>query len=181
MEEIWKKIEKYEDYEVSNLGRIKSLKRNNNKILKQKPNKFGYLIVGLFNNANKNKKMLVHRLVAEAFIPNPLSKPQVNHIDGNKQNNNVNNLEWCTNSENQIHAYKTGLKKNKLYYENNRSKPIMQYDLKGNFIKEWANKRQIERELGYSNGNITSCCVGRCMTAYGYVWKHKEGTNVFKR
>ena len=115
MEEIWKDIPEYEGlYQVSNFGRVKSLsvirfirgkyiliKRD--KILKQIYNPNGYLYVGLHNN-NKSKQYLIHRLVAEAFIDNPLSKPFVNHIDFNRLNNKIDNLEWCTQKENVYHS-----------------------------------------------------------------------------
>jgi hypothetical protein len=114
MTEYWKKIKGYEDsYEVSNLGRIKSLIRNPEIILK--PNKVrGYLQVGLFNGNSVQKKCLVHRLVAEAFLINPHRKPHVNHKDGNKANNLIDNLEWVTGQENMLHAYDSGLVKNGL-------------------------------------------------------------------
>lgn len=112
--EIWKPIVKFEDrYEVSSLGRVRSLQDNhgkdriNLKKLSLSWNK-QYLQVQLFHK-NKNNHRLVHRLVAEAFIPNPDSKPYINHIDGNKFNNHVSNLEWCTQQENVQHAYNTGL------------------------------------------------------------------------
>ena len=115
--EIWKDIEGYEGlYQVSNLGRVKSIygwcgnrfvKRT--KILKLKINNKGYTKVYLYKN-KKSKMFFVHRLVAMAFVPNPNNLPQVNHKDGNKLNNSIGNLEWCTCSENIKHAYKTGLK-----------------------------------------------------------------------
>lgn len=107
--EEWRDIEGYEGlYQVSNLGRVKSLKpRYKNKIiLKQEINHFGYLQICLSNPRKTHK---VHRLVAQAFIPNPENKPQVNHIDGNKLNNKVENLEWNTAHENNLHACRTGL------------------------------------------------------------------------
>lgn len=118
MEEIWKDIQGYEGlYQVSNLGRVKSLarldtrgQRVSEKILKLGKHRAGYFRVNLYKNG-KMKQYLVHRLVALAFIPNPENKEQVNHIDGNKQNNVIENLEWCTHSENIQHAYRTGLAK----------------------------------------------------------------------
>lgn len=119
MEEEWKNIKGYEGkYQISNIGNVKSLlwwsglfKKffNKERFLIKTEDNHGYYYVTLCKD-NKKKKFLVHRLVAEAFIPNPENKPQVNHIDGNKKNNQINNLEWCTNQENISHALKTGLK-----------------------------------------------------------------------
>ena len=114
MKEIWKDVNGYEGlYKINNFGYIKSLKDCNyisrEKILKFSKNDRGYLSVRLYKNT-KWKIFRVNRLVAINFLPNPKNKPQVNHKDGNKQNNNVNNLEWCTHSENQNHAYSIGLK-----------------------------------------------------------------------
>lgn len=110
--EIWKNIENYEGYQVSNFGNIKSLSKKvkckngfrttKEKILKLKKSKHGYLSVQL---KNKGKFFSIHRLVAFAFIDNPENKPQVNHINGIKHDNRIDNLEWCNQSENQIHAY----------------------------------------------------------------------------
>lgn len=108
-QEIWKAIDGYEGlYEVSNHGNVRSIKRGI--ILKPATNTFGYQIVGLSKNG-KRKEGKIHRLVAKAFIDNPNNKKQVNHIDGDKKNNNVSNLEWVTNQENTIHALNTGIKK----------------------------------------------------------------------
>lgn len=111
--EIWKDVNVYEGaYQISNLGNIKSLPRKNTKgkILKPAKNNRGYLRVGLCYKG-KVRYDSVHRLVAETFIPNPKKLPEVNHIDGDKLNNKVENLEWVTKGENQSHAYKTGLRK----------------------------------------------------------------------
>lgn len=113
MEEIWRDIVGFEDYyQISNYGRVKSLKKKtrnghckNDKILKERIDKKGYVHYALKKDGKTYEKK-AHRLVAEAFIENIYNKPQVNHIDGNKRNNYVENLEWVTNGENQAHSYK---------------------------------------------------------------------------
>ena len=109
--EIWKKINEFEGcYLVSNLGRIKSYKVSiNGKILKSNTNRLGYIYFSLTKNLCL-RSFTIHRLVALAFIPNPENRPQVNHINGVKSDNRVENLEWATISENMNHAIKTGLK-----------------------------------------------------------------------
>ena len=110
MEEEWKPIKGYEGlYEVSNMGRVKSLHRSKGIILKQSIHTNGYMYAGLYKNGTRISKR-VHRLVATAFIRNPNNYDVVNHKDGNKKNNTVDNLEWCTRSYNIRHAYHNGLK-----------------------------------------------------------------------
>lgn len=105
MLEIWRQIKEYPRYSVSNLGRVKN--NNTDKVLKGYTDFKGYQRVCIHCRGERIRKDLkVHRLVAEAFVPNPENKPQVNHIDGNKQNNAASNLEFCTNQENQLHAYR---------------------------------------------------------------------------
>ena len=112
MKEIWKDIKGFEGlYQVSNYGKIRNSR--NNKLLKTQKDIKNYVVITL-KNKEKKYTLKVHRLVAQAFVENSLNKPQVNHIDGNKENNFVDNLEWVNNSENQYHAYKTGLKKRKI-------------------------------------------------------------------
>lgn len=112
VEEVWKDIEGYEGiYQVSSIGEVKSIFYNKKpKILKRSKTTTGYYKVELYKDKNR-KSFKVHRLVAKAFILNPESKPNINHIDGNPLNNHVNNLEWCTQKENVLHAIETGLKK----------------------------------------------------------------------
>lgn len=107
--EQWKPIEGYPDYRISNFGRVISLKRDIPRLLKPSTDRYGYLKVTLTENSKHDPNCKIHRLVAAAFIQNPENKPDLNHKDGNKANNHVSNLEWCTRSENTKHAIRTGL------------------------------------------------------------------------
>jgi hypothetical protein len=106
--EVWKQIKDYPNYEVSNLGRIKSLRFGKEKIMKLNLDTRGYFMVPLRENGIRKTK-LVHQLVLKAFVDKPKDKKCVNHINGIKTDNNVNNLEWCTQKENIIHAHNNGL------------------------------------------------------------------------
>ena len=176
--EIWKDIEGYEGlYQVSNLGRVRSLDRTytqkarSGSVLNHtykgcilKPNNvMGYLQVNLQNHKRRNDQK-IHRLVAQTFIPNLENKREVNHIDGDKTNNCVDNLEWVTTSENQLHSY---------YVLKHNLKPILQYDLNGIFIKEWETIMIASKELNIFGSNITECCRGRRKTAGRYIWRYK--------
>lgn len=114
----------------------------------------------------------IHRLVAETFLPNPNELLQVNHIDGNKHNNNIDNLEWCTQKYNIQEAWRMGLAKQGKGKFHPESKAINQYDLNGNFIKRWSSMMDIQRELGYFTSCICACCKKRYATAYGFVWRY---------
>lgn len=179
--EIWKDIKGYEGlYQVSNTGKVKSLKRNTNNQYcnKDKERKYynihGYLQIILCKEGKKQSS-LVHRLVAETFIPNPDKLPCVNHKDENKLNNNVENLEWCTYEYNT--NYGTRNKRSSEKTRNNKfSRPVLQYTLNGVYIKEYPSIKEIERETGLNAGNICNCCNGKYKTAYGYIWKYKKET-----
>ena len=164
MDEIWHDIDGYKGlYQVSNKGRVKSLKYGKERILKPDWNAGGYLKVHLFKNAAAQDR-LVHRLVAEAFIPNPENKPQVNHKDENKFNNCVNNLEWSTAKENNNFGTRT----------ERTSRKILQYSKSGEFIREWQSAAEVERVLGIDNSNITKCCKGKRKYAGSFIWRYKE-------
>ena len=161
MEEIWKDKKDYEGhYQVSNFGRVKSIKFGKEIILKQSI-RHGYYYVGLLKNG-KHKNYLVHRLVAEAFLENPDNLPQVNHKDENKQNNVVSNLEWCTHEYN--NTYGTRIER--------CSKPVLQFDLNGNLIKEWKSINECGRN-GFKKSDICKCCRGERKTHRGFIWKYK--------
>lgn len=158
-------------YQVSNLGNVKSLR--NNKILK--PGVIlGYFAVS-FSNKGKKESKRIHRLVAEAFIPNPENKPCVNHIDGNKLNDIVTNLEWVTVKENVKHAWKMGLSKPiKPTYIGNFDKKVNQYDMQGNFIREWKSMMEVQRELKIFQSNISNCCRKKQNSTGGYKWEYAD-------
>ena len=186
--EIWKDIKGYEGlYQISNLGRVKSLikfhntKNNVGYFSKEHILKPGirneYFMVCLVKN-HKKKSISIHRLVAENFIKNPHNKKQVNHIDGNKLNNKADNLEWCTNQENIIHSWVNGLSKvtkRMRTHTKERQKPIIQYDRNMNLIKEWESASIAGEKLGIWQQGIVACLKRRTKTAGNYIWRYKEG------
>ena len=158
MVEKWVNIENHPSYFISNFGRVFSKKSN--KVMKNRVvSKNGYQQITL-----DNSQLLVHRLVAQAFIPNPDNKPQINHIDGNKENNAVDNLEWCTNKENCEHAIKT-----KLHTFESISKPIAMLDDNFNIIKIYNSSREARRD-GYIHAS--SVANGKRKKCGGYYWKY---------
>ena len=185
MKEIWVDIKDFEGlYQVSNYGRVKSLNYRNTgreKILKAIRKDNDRLYVFLYKNGVA-KQVDIHRLVAEAFLPNPEHKPDVHHKDKNPQNNNVENLIWLTKKEHRAEhpeQYEAVAKTNKKVF----SKPINQYDLDGNFIKKWSSAMDVERELGFHHANLLKCCKGgynrkgklvNITKAYGSIWKYAE-------
>ena len=167
--EYWKPVLGYEGlYEVSNWGRVKSMNYNHSgkeKILKPCTYNHGYLYVNLCKNG-KVKKFLVHRLVAEAFIPNPNNLPQVNHKDECKTNNNVENLEWCSAKHNANFGTRNERVAKKC------SKPVVQYTLDGKFVREWKSIAECGRN-GFHQGHISDCCRGKLKTHKGFIFKYK--------
>jgi len=164
--EEFRDIKNYEGlYEVSNLGRIRNKKTG--RILKPLKNTNGYLRLDLCKNGIR-RAAKVHRLVAEAFIPNPQNLPCVNHKDENKINNCLDNLEWCT------YEYNNNYGTIKERISKKISKPVLQLDRDGNLIREWPSIIKVEEETGINRHNISSCCSGKLKSAGGYLWKYKN-------
>lgn len=184
--EVWKDIVDYEGlYQVSNLGRVKSLKRKvyagRNKMRWQyerilsnnKTNGNGYIVVSL-NKESKSKNKYVHRLVAEAFLENPNNYKYINHKDQNTFNNNANNLEFCTAQYNS--TYRDAHIKRGLKHRNNlvNSKKVYQLDENENIIKEFPSMAEANRQLGTNHTSIYACINGRQKHAFGYKWKYAD-------
>ena len=176
--EIWKPVVGYERYyEVSNKGNVRSVtryvfsikgKRKTRKVCgsekKPKINHSGYYQTTL-SKQGKSETVVIHRIVAEAFIPNPCSKPQVNHIDGDKLNNCVENLEWATSFENMSHAVNV---LNRLVI------PVSQYDLEGNFIARFNSIKEAGESTGTPRCSISNVLHGRRKKANGFKWKAEK-------
>lgn len=180
MEEEWKDIDGYEGYyQVSSFGRVRSLDRY---VKDTRRNCFNFVKGRIMSQSNADKEhyrqvglskdgkvttCLVHRLVAQAFIPNPNNLPQVNHKDENRENNNVDNLEWCTaeyNTNYGTRALRQGISSGKTVY---------QYNKDGVLENTYYSSREAERILNISSNSIRSCCIGRIVTANGFVWSYK--------
>lgn len=161
--EIWKNIEGYPNYQVSNMGRVKSLNYNltgKEKILKSGKDR-GYLKVTLWKEG-KGKNYSIHRLVAQAFLDNHNNLPEVNHKDEDKSNNCVNNLEWCDRKYNTNY----GTRNKRI------QKPVLQFTKEGGFIRKWFCARDVERELEINPTHISSCCKGKKKSAGGFIWMY---------
>jgi hypothetical protein len=176
--EIWKPIEGYEDsYEISNLGRVRSVDRFtptwNGQVFKKgviktpKEDKDGYYKVWL-SKESKKRPFFVHRLVAKAFIPNPHDFPIVNHIDGDKKNNVPSNLEWCTRSHNDKHAFQHGLR---VPSDGGTSKPVAKIDPNSEAIIEiYRSISEAARKNDVTTSMIWSAANGKSRTAKGFKW-----------
>lgn len=181
-------IEGFPNYYVTTTGEIINLK---GKILKSRKINSGYLLIHL-NHLGIRKAFLVHRLVAFHFIYNPLNKKYVNHKDGNKLNNNVDNLEWVTNSENMKHAFDNGFMENSkikaaermkilghkfgngermIFYTMKKIKPVFQLDLNGNILNEFISIKEAQRQTGAKN--IHKVLTNKFTHSGGFKWKYK--------
>lgn len=190
MKEIWKDIIDYPNYQVSNLGNVKSKERLVNivynskrkvkeRILKCNIRKNGYCYVTLYNEYGKSNPKAIHRLVAQAFIHNHDNYKIINHIDGNKLNNNVNNLEWCTQSHNVKEAYRLGLEKPQLTNlgkkgkDNKKAKKIKQIDIESNItLNYFFGILEAQRITGINFRNIDLCLKNKRKSAGGYKWEY---------
>ena len=190
MNEIWKSVIGYEKfYEVSNIGRVRSVNRTvitikgdiiykKGIVLKPGTDKHGYLHVGLSKD-NLLMSYTVHRLLAKAFIPNIENKPTVNHKDGIKSNNYEWNLEWATRSEQAIHSLNNNLRtmpnswNGKFGSSHGASKDVLQYTKTGVFIKEFGSIIEASDSVGIHPSGITGVLKGRHRTAGGYMWEYK--------
>ena len=175
--EEWRDVVGYEGlYQVSDQGRVKSLERTfidkigreryvKECILKPVIDRYGYLLVSLYAGG-KQKNLMVHRLVCEAFNDNRDEKPEVNHINEIKTDNRACNLEWSTRKDNCHHGPRNER------VGKAKSKPVAQYAQDGELIKVWPSTMEVERQAGFSNGNISQAANGKYKKAYGFIWKY---------
>ena len=155
-EEVWKDILWYEGiYQISNVGNVKSLKRI---------------------DASWHKHYKIHRLVAQAFIPNPDSKLQINHINWIKDDNRIENLEWCTGSENQLHRFSVlwhkSANKWKFWKNNHSSKPVFKYGLNWDLVEKFDSIIEASINTWINNSQISRVCSWVYKTAWGFIWKY---------
>lgn len=170
MEEIWKNIQGYPNYQISNMGNVKSLNYNNTgkeKMLKPSKTWDDYLMVVLYKDG-KCKMHYVHRLVGQAFIENPNNYEQINHKNEIKTDNRVSNLEWCDRKHNI--NYGTHNKRVATSNTNHPNKSKQVLCVETNIIYPSVN--EVQRQLGFSRGNISSACNGRFKQAYGFHWRY---------
>lgn len=166
----WVVIEEFPNYEIARSGMIRN--KTTNKVKKISKGHRGYPVVSL----RKNGKMYlrtVHILLARTFIANPQNKPEVNHIDGNKANYKLENLEWVTRKENDNHARRTGL------HKSDGDKPVLQYTKDMILVNRFKSASEAARKTGYNRSNISSAARGntRLKSYKGYIWKYERSTN----
>lgn len=175
MNEEWKNIKGWEGiYQISSFGRVRRLTTRGGrelpepKILKEKYDGNGYPQVALSNRKCQYKH--VHRLVAEMFIPNPNNLREINHKDEDKKNNHIENLEWCTHQYNATYGTKL------IRYAKNRGIAVKQYDMNGNFIKNFYSASQASFEVFGKNwcSKILDCCDGKREHFHGFIWEYDQ-------
>ena len=190
MIEVWKDVLGFEGlYQISNFGNVKSLERYvfipayggqfrhlDEIILSKMVGSMGYYKVVLCNGS-KSKQVNIHRLIAIAFIPNPNNYPQVNHMDGDKQNNSINNLEWCTSKHNIRHSWAIGLSKAYWKDKGGEGNPlnikVYQYDLNNNLIAEFYSFKEASIKTNVPRSSISRCVSGHIKHANNFIWARK--------
>ena len=177
MKEIWKDIPNYEGlYQASNLGRIRNARTN---LIRKNVKSFGLYYTIILNVNGKQHLHLVHRLIAQTFIPNPDNKKEINHIDGNKHNNKIDNLEWVTRKENAIHSIKNGLQTKEQLAKAVKSmirstqKPILQIK-NGKVVAKYKSVREASRTIHCSPAGLSRCLNGKTNTVHGYQWRFEK-------
>lgn len=175
---MWKMIPVDNNYEASDNGQIREIKTK--KIISQWVDKDGYLLATL-----SNKLYRVHRLIAQTFISNPYNLPVVNHKDFNKQNNNINNLEWVTYSENVCHSFSGNHRQTSVQQWATKVQPkaaeasktkVAQYTLTGQLLRVFDSQREASEQTGVCRSSITRCVTGHRKTAGGYKWAYLKGS-----
>lgn len=181
MQEIWKNVPDFEDsYEVSNLGRVRTKPHyvrvcgGGKRLVQPRIRKLGcgtngYLQIGCCRES-KTKLFLLHRLVAQVFIPNPNNLPEVNHKDEDITNCRADNLEWCTSKYNANYGTRT----QRCIENNPQKRPVNQYTKDGRFIKRWRMINDAARHVGVDGSAITRVCKGKQHTSMGYVWRYAD-------
>lgn len=167
VEKEWRTVKEYDRYEVNQFGEIRHKKRK--QILKPRLNSGGYGYVA-FNIDGQRKNFAIHKIVANAFIPNPNGYTEVNHKDYNRLNNQVDNLEWIDSSQNKIHAYK------KIENHISRGKEVEQYTKTGEYVKTYNTVTDAAKAVGCCVAAISNCCLGRTKTSMGFQWRFSEGS-----
>ena len=184
--ENWKPVKGFEGiYEVSDLGRVRSIDRVvtdsrgrvlpvKGRIMKQNTHYKGYKRLLLSNGEDREHGYFVHRLVAEAFIPNPAGLPEVNHKDENKANNRADNLEWCTHRANSRHGSR-GARIGAWHLQNSpRRRAVNQLTMDGQYIQTFPSQAEAARQVGGLQGNIASAIANKKKSAYGFRWEHAD-------
>ncbi len=181
MTEIWKELEGYSNYKFSNTGKVWS--KHYNKFLSVKPRQDGYVVTALRNNERKKCYMMVHRLIALAFIPNPENKPTVNHKNHNRADNRVENLEWATITEQNIHLRKPSTEVTRL----RGSRAVWRCSLDGEKLEYYKTIRDAAKWLldnkGVEGGwkNISAVCLNKRKTSHGFKWIYDTSQeNIFE-
>ena len=186
--EDWVVCEDYPSYMINREGQVKS--NLTNKILKPSRLKTGYICVGLRKDG-KSYTVRLHRLLAKAFIPNIENKPHVDHINGVRDDNRLENLRWCTNKENQNFELarinnssalkgkkqtKESVEKRAKTLQKSIGKKVNQFALDGSFIRSFKSFNEAARITGVWEASIRNCCIGKYQHAGGYIWKFPEVT-----